>query len=45
MCGFDDRELHAELGISPDEALLILKVADVHKTSGLLGEWSCLLTQ
>lgn len=44
MCGFDVRALHVELGISPDEALLILKVADVHKTSGLLGKRSCLLT-
>ena len=36
--------LHAELGVTPDEALLILKVADVHKTSGLLGKLSCPLT-
>lgn len=30
-------DLSSELGIGPDDALLILKVADVHKTSGLLG--------
>ena len=40
----DVRPMHAELGITPGEALLILKVADVHQTSGLLGKWFCPLT-
>lgn len=30
--------LPAELGISPDEALLVLKVANIHKDAGLLGK-------
>jgi len=30
--------LLAELSISPDEALLILKVANIHNDAGLLGE-------
>lgn len=30
-------DLSTELGISPDDALLILKVADVHQNPGLLG--------
>ena len=30
--------------MTPDEALLILKIAHVHKTPGLLGKLSCLLT-
>ena len=39
----DIRRQRAELGVTPDEALLVLKVADVHKTSGLLGKLSCSL--
>ena len=31
-------KLSAELNISPDEALLVLKVANIHKDAGLLGE-------
>ena len=38
VCEVDIRALRAELGVTPSEALLILKVADVHKTSGLLGK-------
>ncbi|KAL3148107.1 DNA repair protein rad51c [Trebouxia sp. C0009 RCD-2024] len=37
LYGVGPVDLSAELGIGPDDALLILKVADVHKTSGLLG--------
>ena len=29
----------AELRISPEDALLVLKVANVHKDASLLGEW------
>ena len=40
----DVRPMRAELGTTPDEALLILKVADVHQTSALLGKLFCPLT-
>ena len=37
LADFDMQSPPAELGVSPDDALLILKVADVHQHPGLLG--------